>query len=261
MVAMPARVRLGQWSRQRLGRHHHDPSVANAALGDHMLGEFSHLAALAAQDGDLHAAVVVEVGMHRGERQFMMVMERIGQPFGELARRMVVDIDQRCHAVALPVEALGRLPNARPREIADRLRAVLVALNRDDSIELAHQLVVDGDGHALHGDAPLAGRITEKAAAARCSPFFRCWPIACREPPGSKRRPARTGTVRAGRVRSTRGGWGRTRRSQPARSSYEMLWSFDAVWSRYPGGPQGPRILWSRLVPGRFKRSRRAAQK
>jgi hydroxyethylthiazole kinase-like sugar kinase family protein len=39
------------------------------------------------------------------------------------------------------------------REVADRLRAVLVAAGGDDAIELGHQLVIDGDGHALHGTA------------------------------------------------------------------------------------------------------------
>ena len=54
-------------------------------------------------------------------------------------------------AVALLVDALGRLPDAGARQVADRLRAVLVAAGRDDAVELGHELVVDGDGHALHG--------------------------------------------------------------------------------------------------------------
>ena len=131
--------------------------MAHAALGDHVLGEMLHLVGLAAQDGHLHAAVMVEMGVHRGERQLVMVVEGVGQPLGELPRVVVVDIDQRGHAIALLVERLGRLPDAGAGEVADRLRAVLIAAGLDDAIELGHELVVDGDGHALHGNSATNG--------------------------------------------------------------------------------------------------------
>src|SRR5262249_42309700 len=70
---------------------------------------------------------------------------------------VVVDIDQGGDAVARTVERFGRLPDAGAGEVADRLRAVLITAGRDDAIELDHKLVVEGDGHALHGDRPRTG--------------------------------------------------------------------------------------------------------
>jgi hypothetical protein len=75
--------------------------------------------------------------MHRGERQFMVVVKGVGEPFGELACVVVVHIDQCRDAIALVVERVGRL-----------------AAGGDNAVELDHQLVVDGDGHALHGCRP-----------------------------------------------------------------------------------------------------------
>jgi hypothetical protein len=45
----------------KLDRHDDDAAVAHAALGDHVVGEVPHLAGLALEHGDLHAAVVVEM--------------------------------------------------------------------------------------------------------------------------------------------------------------------------------------------------------
>src|SRR5262245_15681398 len=69
-------VRLDQY----VGRHQHYPAVPYPALGDHVLGEMLDLVSLAAQDRDLHATVVVEMRVHRSERQFVVIVEGVGQP-------------------------------------------------------------------------------------------------------------------------------------------------------------------------------------
>ena len=81
----------------------------------------------------------------------MVVVEGVGQPLGQLPRVVVVDVNQRGDAVALLVERFRRLPDAGAGQVADRLRAVLVTAGRDDAVELQHELVVNGDSHALHG--------------------------------------------------------------------------------------------------------------
>src|SRR6476469_8229086 len=79
-----------------------------------------------------------------------MIVEGLGQPLRQLARGMVIDVDQGGDAVALGVKRLAGLADAGAGEVADRLGAVLVAAGGDDAVELGHQLVIDGDGHALH---------------------------------------------------------------------------------------------------------------
>src|SRR6266581_106130 len=83
----------------------------------------------------------------------MVVVKRVGQPLGQLTRVVVIDINQSGNAVAFLVERLRRLADAGAGEVSDCFRAVLVAAGRDDAVELQHELVVDSDGHALHGDS------------------------------------------------------------------------------------------------------------
>ena len=144
-------------ARQRLRRHHHHAAVAHAALGDHVLGEVLHGAGLALEHCHFHATVMVEVDMQRRQRQFVMIVEGLGQPLGQFARGMVVDVDQGGDAVALGVQRLASLADAGAGEVADRLGAVLVAAGGDDAVELGHQLVIDGDGHALHASLANSG--------------------------------------------------------------------------------------------------------
>ena len=67
----------------------------------------------------------------------------------------------------------GGLLQAGAGEIADRLGAVGVAARAHEAVKLGVELVVDGDGHALHrclpngGDAILAPPAAISAAIAR----------------------------------------------------------------------------------------------
>ena len=87
----------------------------------------------------------------------MVVVEGVGQPLRQLSRVVIVDINQRGNAVAFLVKRFRRLADAGASEVSDRFRAVLVAAGRDDAVELQHELVVDGDGHALHGGPSRSG--------------------------------------------------------------------------------------------------------
>ena len=70
--------------------------------------------------------------------------------FAQLARVVVVDIDESRHAIAGDLAVFRRLAHAGAREIADRFRAVLVAAFGDHAVELGHEFVVESDGYALH---------------------------------------------------------------------------------------------------------------
>ena len=160
---------------QRLRRHHHHAAVAHAALGDDVLGEVLHGAGLALEHCHFHAAVMVEVNMERRQRQFVMIVEGLGQPLGQFARGMVVDVDQGGDAVALGVQGFARFADAGAGEVADRLGAVLVAAGGDDAVELGHQLVIDGDGHALHASLANSGSASARRCPARMSAFCTGW--------------------------------------------------------------------------------------
>ncbi len=124
-----------------------------------MLAEMLHLARGAAQHRHFEAGVLIEMDVERGERELMVCVIGVGQPLGELPRRMVVDIDQRRDARVLLLGALGGVANAGAGEVADRLGPVLVAARGNDGVELGHERVVEGDGHSVHGGGFPVGRM------------------------------------------------------------------------------------------------------
>ena len=73
--------------------------VTHAALGDDVVGEMADFAAGALQRRHLHAAVVVEMHVQRRQRQVVMAVEILHQPLRQVARGVIIDIDQRGHAL------------------------------------------------------------------------------------------------------------------------------------------------------------------
>lgn len=76
--------------------------MSYTALRDDVIREVPDVPHLAAQDGDFHAAVVIKVHMQRRDREIMVVMRRVCQSAGKVARLMVIDIDDRPQAVGVP---------------------------------------------------------------------------------------------------------------------------------------------------------------
>ena len=87
--------------RPDIRRHIGDVAVAYTALRDDVIRECLHLGAPAPEHGDLKTTVVIEMDMERCLRKAMMRVEILGQALGQLARRVVVDIAQRRHAIAI----------------------------------------------------------------------------------------------------------------------------------------------------------------
>src|SRR5712664_1180189 len=73
-------------------RHHIEPPVTDLALGHQLVGELAHLGSGAAQDDGLQAIIVVEVHVHRRQDQLMVFVLKIGEPLGQVAGVMVVNI-------------------------------------------------------------------------------------------------------------------------------------------------------------------------
>ena len=64
-VAMGRLFAVGVRLIGHLDRYQHHATVANAALGDHMLGAMLDVARSALEDRDLHAAFMIEMNMQR----------------------------------------------------------------------------------------------------------------------------------------------------------------------------------------------------
>jgi hypothetical protein len=91
-VATPA-MRVAR--RLDLDWHGEQLSVAHSALCGDVLSEMTNVVHRAAQNCDLEAALVVEMHMHRRQRQIVVVVKRAGEPLGERATFVIVDINER----------------------------------------------------------------------------------------------------------------------------------------------------------------------
>lgn len=134
----------------RLRRDDHELAVAHAALADDMAGEMLDLGLLALEQRDFEAADRVHMDVQRRDGHVSVAVVVVGELLRELARLVVVDIDQRRDAGAGAVVLPGLLQQAGPDEVTHRFRAVLMAACLHIAVERAHQLVVYGHRHALH---------------------------------------------------------------------------------------------------------------
>jgi hypothetical protein len=82
----------------------------------------------------------------------MVMMRCLDEPVGELACGMVVDIDHRADAVTGALALVeGSLLDSCSCQVPDGLGAILITAPGDDLVELGHEVVVEGDRHAVHG--------------------------------------------------------------------------------------------------------------
>src|SRR5215468_10292616 len=88
------------WRSLRAGWYHDDTTIAHASLGDDVLSQMFHVAARTLQRRHLHATVVVEMHMQRRQRDVVVAMKILHQAPGEVARGVVIDINQRGDAFA-----------------------------------------------------------------------------------------------------------------------------------------------------------------
>jgi hypothetical protein len=135
-----------------LDRYQNHATMANAPFGDHMLGAMLDVARPALEYRDLHAAFVVEMNMQRCMRHVVMIMKGMNEPLGEIASRMIIDVDQSGNAIATLAGVLLRLLHSGSGQVPDRLGPVLIAALCHDPIEVGHEIVVERNGDTLHGE-------------------------------------------------------------------------------------------------------------
>jgi hypothetical protein len=126
-------------------------SVADPALGNDVGGKAVDVAHLPPENCNLHATDMVEVHVHRCDRQIVVIVKRPDEALRHSPLQMVIYVDEGSHPRSgIVLGVLLPLGNSRSSEIADRLRPILVPRFRDDSIERGHKFVVKSNRNALH---------------------------------------------------------------------------------------------------------------
>ena len=80
-----------------LDRNRDKASVAHAAFGGDVPSKTLNVARRTPQHRHFHAAVVIEMDMHRRNRQVVVVVKRASQALCQFALPMTIDVDERGH--------------------------------------------------------------------------------------------------------------------------------------------------------------------
>jgi hypothetical protein len=147
-----SRVAMSMCLGYKLGRNHNDAAVTDAAFGNDVVGELPHVRGAALEHCNFHAVLMIEVNVKRCLCQIMTVVGRLDKPLGQIAGRVVVDEDERAHALATFSCVLCRLLNAGTGKVPDRFRSILVSSPFNDTVKVRHQVLVESDSNTLHDE-------------------------------------------------------------------------------------------------------------
>jgi len=150
MTRLQVHVRVGS-GRMMLDGDQVQLPVVDASFGDHRIGEPTDLARLAPQDHALDAVLVIEVSVHRGHRQVVMLVLQPRETLGQIPLMVVVDVGQIRDAVRARVTFLAQPIEVSAQDVAHRFGPVAVAALLDQPIELVREIVIERNGEAFHG--------------------------------------------------------------------------------------------------------------
>jgi hypothetical protein len=133
-------------------------SIRGIAAGLDPVREPAHRGGRPLENDAFEAVVVVEVNMHRRNDQVMVLVLRLGQPFGERPLVVIVDMGRigdtvRTHFLCDPVGL-----DFAAQEVAHRLGTARVAALSDQSVEFPRQTFVDRHRDAFHRGPPDTSR-------------------------------------------------------------------------------------------------------
>jgi hypothetical protein len=124
-------------------------STVAPALGDDVVGKFLNFHAFAFQHGDLHATFVVKVHMERRLREIMPVMKVARESLGQVARLVVVDVDQSGNARTWAGRFNRSLLQPGSGKVAQCFGAIIVAACLHVG-ETLHRLLPDCPLYLVH---------------------------------------------------------------------------------------------------------------
>lgn len=142
-----------------LQRNHIEVAVTHTAFGDQHIGKLSDIRLLALENDAFQTMIMIEMGVHRRDRQIMMIVLQGRQALRQFAFMMVVNIGEVGHALAMGDGTLAVALDRAANEIAHGFRTIDIAPPGDQFVELPRQRFVERYGETLHadlllGDAP-----------------------------------------------------------------------------------------------------------
>ena len=129
-----------------------DLSVPDPPLRHDGIRKAPHCRGGALEDDAFQTMVVVQMRMHGGDGQVVMMVLQRRQSFGQIALMMVEHVRKIGDAIARFCCALACNFHFAPQQIADGLRAVLVATYFSEAVKFPGKVFVKRDGDAFHAN-------------------------------------------------------------------------------------------------------------
>ena len=120
-------------------------SVTYSAFGNNVVGKALHIGATSLKHGNFHATLLIEMHVQRRLSEVVVLVEVACEALRQFALSVVVNTDQRRHTRMGSTELHGRPLEAGAGEVADRLRAVVLArafMNRSSSPSKSSSIVM-----------------------------------------------------------------------------------------------------------------------
>lgn len=130
--------------------------VVHASLRADFVCELRDCRNLASQQHGLKAVLVVQMRVHRRNRQVVVLVLQSSQTFPKLPLVVVEHVRKAGHAVLRRSSTHSGLAKLRSQQIANGFRPVAVAVFCDPVIELLGEPVIERNGEAIHGSGSVA---------------------------------------------------------------------------------------------------------
>jgi hypothetical protein len=130
-------------------------TVGDPALGDHRLRKFAHFRGLAPQHRYFETIFMIEMNVHRRHLQLVMRVMRRRKQLSQPASVVREHIAKRGDALSTHVGFDARPLKSEARQIADRLRPIVIVVGRHKGGELGRKCVGHTDRDTFHSGLPL----------------------------------------------------------------------------------------------------------
>jgi len=125
-------------------------AVMDATLSRDFIGKATDIYRGAFENDGLDTVLMVQMAVHAGNRQVMMVMLKAGQSLRQKALMVVINIGEIGNALSIKGVALPVGFDGTSYQVTNRFGPIVIASRGDKPIELGCQGVVQGDGEAFH---------------------------------------------------------------------------------------------------------------
>jgi len=135
-----------------VGRYEIELPVANTPLSLDRIGETTDISGRTTQDNAFYAMLMIQMRMHGGNGQIVVVMLEPDQAFCQITLVMIVDVAEVGDAMPGLFIRLAQQFKLPPQQVTNCFRPVAITSHPNQPIELSRQFSVERYGETFHSN-------------------------------------------------------------------------------------------------------------